>query len=153
MLPKIPLMVSLKTRQNRDPNDFAVQSFDSAAFGDGAVLGCDFVGKVVEVGKNVHKLAIDDNVAGLIWGGKSQTTVLILAHLYAGEIKGLGAYSHYTLADDNISFKIPSGLSPDSASTIPLALNTAWLALFSKGCLNIDRTQPQSVLIWGGSCK
>lgn len=37
---------------------------------------------------------------------------------------------------------------------IPLAATTSLLALFSSGCLNIDRTRgPETtVLIWGGSC-
>lgn len=46
-----------------------VQSFDSNAFGDGTVLGCDFVGEVVELGSGVTRLAKGDIVAGLIWGG------------------------------------------------------------------------------------
>ena len=46
-----------------------VQSFDSKAFGDGAVYGCDFVGKVVELGAKVTRLAAGDVVAGLVWGG------------------------------------------------------------------------------------
>jgi NADPH:quinone reductase-like Zn-dependent oxidoreductase len=47
-----------------------VQSFDGNAFGDGAVLGCDFVGDVVELGGNVRRLSKGDTVAGLIWGGE-----------------------------------------------------------------------------------
>lgn len=47
-----------------------VQSFDGNAFGDGAVLGCDFVGEVTELGEGVTHLAKGDIVAGLIWGGK-----------------------------------------------------------------------------------
>jgi NADPH:quinone reductase-like Zn-dependent oxidoreductase len=72
-----------------------------------------------------------------------------------GEIKGLGAYSQYCLADDRISFKIPESISREHASTVPLASATAWLALFSEGCLGIDRSKAKgtSVLVWGGSCK
>lgn len=47
-----------------------VQCFDSNAFGDGAVLGCDFVGEVTELGDEVTQLALGDIVAGLIWGGE-----------------------------------------------------------------------------------
>lgn len=47
-----------------------VQAFDSNAFGDGAVLGCDFVGEVVELGSEATRLAKGDIVAGLVWGGK-----------------------------------------------------------------------------------
>lgn len=47
-----------------------VQSFDSSAFGDDVVFGCDFVGKVTELGKEVSLLREGDLVAGLIWGGQ-----------------------------------------------------------------------------------
>lgn len=41
------------------------------AFGEGAVLGCDFAGEVVELGSSVTRYKKGDIVAGLIWGGKS----------------------------------------------------------------------------------
>ncbi|KAF9637478.1 Alcohol dehydrogenase superfamily zinc-containing [Lasiodiplodia theobromae] len=122
------------TAQN--PTD--VQSFDSNAFGDGAVLGCDFVGTVERTGSNVSRLQKNDTVAGLIWGG---------------EVKGLGAYSQHTIADEKIAFKVPPSVPKDQATTIPLAAATAWLALFSKNCLCIPRNgEPRhKVLVWGGS--
>jgi hypothetical protein len=72
-----------------------------------------------------------------------------------GEIKGLGAFSEYTLADEKICFKVPDSISSADAATVPLAAATAWLALFSKTCLNIKRGQsnPNPVLVWGGSSK
>lgn len=79
-----------------------------------------------------------DTVAALIWGG---------------EVKGRGAYSEYTIANECIGFKVPNSILPEAAATVPLACCTAWLALFSKNCLNIDRQSGEqtSVLIWGGS--
>lgn len=120
----------------QNPTD--VQALDSNALGDGAVLGCDFVGTVEEIGDKVTKKATGDVVAGLIWGG---------------EIHGLGAYSEATLADESISFKIPSSVSRAEAATVPLAAATAQLALFSENCLNLDRNSAKNtpVLIWGGS--
>ncbi|PYH97075.1 GroES-like protein [Aspergillus ellipticus CBS 707.79] len=120
----------------QNPTD--VQSFDRNAFGEGAVYGCDFVGEVVTLGSEVTRYVPGDVIAGLIWGG---------------EIKGLGGYSEYTLADERISYKVPKGISPAQASTLPLAAATAWLALFSKYCLDINREQAKgkSVLVWGGS--
>jgi hypothetical protein len=116
-----------------------VQTLDSNAFGTGTVLGCDFVGTVTEPGKDAKNLKEGDVIAGLIWGG---------------EIKGLGAYSSHTFADDRISFKVPKGVKLEDAATVPLASCTAWLALFSKTCLNIPRKEGKtSILIWGGSCK
>ncbi|PMD33619.1 zinc-binding dehydrogenase family oxidoreductase [Hyaloscypha variabilis F] len=119
-----------------NPTD--VQSFDGDAFGDGAVLGCDFAGIVEELGPKVSTFVVGDRIVALIWGG---------------EIHPLGAYSTYCIADERISFKIPKGLDFPEASTIPLASNTAWLALLSKDCLNIPRsnTKGTSVLVWGGS--
>jgi NADPH:quinone reductase-like Zn-dependent oxidoreductase len=115
-----------------------VQSLDGNAFGDGTVLGCDFVGTVEQVGQNTTRAKKGDTIAGLIWGG---------------EVKGHGAYSQYTLANEFISFKVPSSVSLEAAATIPLACCTAWLALFSKDCLAINSQDGKqtSVLIWGGS--
>ncbi|KAE9566914.1 hypothetical protein CGMCC3_g16934 [Colletotrichum fructicola] len=120
----------------QNPTD--VQSFDGNAFGDGAVLGCDFVGTVEETGDQVNKLKKGDTIAGLIWGG---------------EIKGIGGYSEYTVADNDISFRVPKNISLEEAVTLPLASMTSWLALFSKDCLAIPRDggKDTSVLIWGGS--
>lgn len=69
-----------------------------------------------------------------------------------GEIKGAGAYSQYTVADEDISFEVPEGITREQASTVPLAATTAWLAFFSKDCLAIDRDSKPAVLVWGGSC-
>ncbi|SPJ76456.1 related to C.carbonum toxD gene [Fusarium torulosum] len=119
----------------QNPTD--VQAFDLNLFGNGAVLGCDFAGTVERLGKNVSKVAEGDTIAGLLWGG---------------EIKGLGAYSEYTKAHESICFRVPKSISLQEAATVPLASLTAWLALFSKDSLNIDRNEPDTtVLIWGGS--
>lgn len=61
----------------------------------------------------------------------------------------------HCVADERICFKLPSDLDFPAASTVPLAANTAWLALLSKDCLNIPRGSLKgiSVLVWGGSCK
>ncbi|KAG5659039.1 hypothetical protein KAF25_007592 [Fusarium avenaceum] len=119
----------------QNPTD--VQAFDLNLFGNGAVLGCDFAGTVKRLGKNVSKVAEGDTIAGLLWGG---------------EIKGLGAYSEYTKAHESICFRVPNSISLQEATTVPLASLTAWLALFSKDSLNIDRNESdRTVLIWGGS--
>ncbi|KAM5345640.1 hypothetical protein ACJ41O_011501 [Fusarium nematophilum] len=114
-------------------------AFDVDAFGDGAVLGCDFAGTVVEAHPNVTRLRVGDSIAGFVWGG---------------EIKGLGAYSTYTIADERLSFKIPPNTSPAQASSVPLAANTSWLALFSEDCLALCRDKSAEntpLLIWGGT--
>ncbi|RJE27148.1 Alcohol dehydrogenase GroES-like domain protein [Aspergillus sclerotialis] len=118
----------------QNPTD--VQSLDANAFGDDAVLGCDFVGTVEMTGDKVSRIKAGTVIAGLIWGG---------------EIKGLGGYSEYTLADERICFPLPEGISLEQSSTVPLAACTALLALFSKNCLNVPQESGQTVLIWGGS--
>ena len=57
----------------QNPTD--VQSFDGDAFGDGAVLGCDFCGIVEKIGPGVKKLVQGDRIAGLIWGGEIKSLV------------------------------------------------------------------------------
>ncbi|KAF4831714.1 Trans-enoyl reductase ACTTS2 [Colletotrichum siamense] len=113
-------------------------ALDVNAFGDGAVLGCDFAGEVVEAHPSVTKFAKGSGIAGFIWGG---------------EIPGLGAYSSHTIADERLSFKIPESISAAEASTVLLAANTAWLALFSPDCLSLPRNPSNGdpILIWGGS--
>ncbi|KAE9371146.1 zinc-binding dehydrogenase family oxidoreductase [Stipitochalara longipes BDJ] len=120
----------------QNPTD--VQSLDGNAFGNGAVLGCDFTGTVEKLGEKVTRVKVGDRIAGLIWGG---------------EIPGLGAYSQYTVADEKICFKVPDKVSSADAATIPLAAGTAWLALYSENCLNISRTGKNAtpILVWGGS--
>ncbi|KXH49843.1 hypothetical protein CSIM01_03980 [Colletotrichum simmondsii] len=116
-------------------------AFDVDAFGDGAVLGCDFVGTVTQAHPNVSRLQVGDRIAALVWGG---------------DIKGVGAYSSYCIADERISFKVPNTVEGPKASAVPLAANTAYLALFSQDCLGLSRdicTIKPPVLIWGGSCK
>lgn len=74
---------------------------------------------------------------------------------YVGEVNGLGAYSEYTIADENICFPVPETMSGEEASTVPLASCTALLGLFSNESLALDAeaAEKSSVLIWGGSCK
>ncbi|CZS97564.1 hypothetical protein WAI453_008696 [Rhynchosporium graminicola] len=137
-LPELTKSQVLVKIANSSLNPTDVQSFDGDAFGDGAVLGCDFAGVVEKVGSEVTRYKVGDKIAALIWGG---------------EIEGLGAYSTYCVAEEAVSFKVPSGLDFTSASTVPLAANTAWLALFSKDSLNIPKTNSSetSLLVWGGS--
>ena len=125
-------------KSNADIWLYLVQSLDGNAFGDGTVLGCDFVGTVEEAGKNVSLIRKGDTIAALTWDG---------------EVKGNGAYNQYTLANEFISFKVLGSVSPEAAATVSLACRTAWLALFPQNCLVINRKSGKgaSVLIRGGS--
>ena len=46
-------------------------AFDLNAFGDGAVLGCDFAGTVQRLGSNVTRFSVGDEAAAFVWGGES----------------------------------------------------------------------------------
>lgn len=132
------------THTAQNPTD--IQSLDASAFGPGSILGCDFSGTVLQPGSAVTRVQPGDRIAGLIWGG---------------EIPSLGAYATHTLADERICFRIPAALGSADAATVPLAATTAWLALFSEGCLAIPRAEfassgalpspPPTVLIWGAA--
>lgn len=76
MLPRTRLMVHLSQHHhfNLPANRrTVVQCFDINAFGDGTVLGCDFVGTVEKVGSGVSRVVVGDVISGLIWGGLLQT--------------------------------------------------------------------------------
>ncbi|CZT08350.1 related to C.carbonum toxD gene [Rhynchosporium agropyri] len=156
-LPELTKSQVLVKIANSSLNPTDVQSFDGHAFGDGAVLGCDFVGVVEKVGSGVTRYKIGDKIAALIWGGKIEGlgaySYMFLA--YCTSVLILVATSTYCVAEEAVSFKVPSGLDFASASTVPLAGNTAWLALFSKDSLNIPKinSSETSLLVWGGSCK
>lgn len=51
------------------PLSFIGLAFDLNAFGDGAVLGCDFTGVVTRTHPSVTKLVPGDRIAALVWGG------------------------------------------------------------------------------------
>ena len=60
-----------------------------------------------------------------------------------------------TVADERLSFRIPQNISFAQASSVPLAANTAWLALFSEDRLAVSRETSGNktpLLIWGGNC-
>ena len=61
-----------------------MQSFDVNAFGDGTVLGCDFVGVVEETGPDVTRVTKGTTVAGLIWGGMYAPYISELQLSYGG---------------------------------------------------------------------
>jgi NADPH:quinone reductase-like Zn-dependent oxidoreductase len=65
-----PLSISVP-RKYRVLNHPLVQSLDADAFGDDAVLGCDFVGTVELTGDKVSRIKAGTVIAGLIWGGQS----------------------------------------------------------------------------------
>jgi NADPH:quinone reductase-like Zn-dependent oxidoreductase len=133
----LPHQVLVRTKAvAQNPTD--VKSFDDNNMGDGAVLGCDFCGRVEQLGADVTRVKVGDRIG---------------AFIFPGDKKGVGAYAEHTVADERISFKVPESMSSEAAATIPLALTTAWLAIFSPYSLGMDRSKRDGnqMLIWGGS--
>lgn len=132
-----PHQVLVRTKAvAQNPTD--VKSFDDNSIGDGAVLGCDFCGRVEQLGADVTRVKVGDRIG---------------AFIFPGDKKGVGAYAEHTVADEKICFKVPESIASEAAATIPLALTTAWLAIFSPYSLGMDRTKgdQNQMLIWGGS--
>ena len=132
--PKQLLAKVIAAAQN--PTD--IKSFDQNRFGSGAMLGCDICGSVEEVGSEVTRFKQGDRIAGLLMQGRTTQP---------------GAYAKHTIAEEGLSFKVAEGITSEEAATVPLACNTAWLALLSPYSLGIDRTKSKNtqLLIWGGS--
>lgn len=139
----------------QNPTD--VQTLDSNAFGEGTVLGCDVLGVVEEVSPG-GEIDFSAGASGAAGAKQVQKGDLLAGLLWGAEHKGLGGYSQHTiLPDTRIAFPIDEELEARfgraALSTLPLAVATAELALFSSSCLGIpkDEGKKTAVLIWGGS--
>ena len=108
------------------------------------VLGGDVAGEVVEVGSAVSRFKIGDRVMGHAVGFRDKHT-------------SERAFQAYTVLRENMTSPIPSTLSYESASVLPLCLSTAAVGLFQKDYLALQHPSvPQkptgkSLLVWGGS--
>lgn len=71
--PRIVRWVRVLVFYNLESHGFLVRSFDMKIFGEGAILGCDFVGTVEELGSEGRRIAKGDVIAGLIWGGECRS--------------------------------------------------------------------------------
>jgi NADPH2:quinone reductase len=96
-----------------------------AAGGVGTVLGMEWAGEIAALGRDAVGLKLGDRVMG----------------------SGAAAFAEYTLADHIRLFKIPDGMSFETAATLPVALTTMHNALVAVGGLRPGR----SVLIQGAS--
>ena len=109
------------------------------------VLGADVAGEVVEVGSGVSRFQPGDRVTGLGLELSSNKPAY-------------GAFQAYTVLSSHMVSPIPSTLSYESASVIPLAISTAASGLFQKDYLALQfpsappkRATGETLLIWGGS--
>jgi NADPH:quinone reductase-like Zn-dependent oxidoreductase len=110
------------------------------------IMGTDVAGEVVEVGSGAAaRFKPGDRVLGL-----------------GSELKdnnpAEGAFQHYTVIPTQVASPIPTDLSYENASVIPLGISTASCGLFQKDylALRLPTSPPaassgQLVLIWSGS--
>lgn len=96
-----------------------------------AILGCDGAGEVIAIGKNVIRFQPGDRV----W------------FCHGGLGREQGNYAQFTVMDEARAEFAPARISPTEAAAAPLALITAWEALYDRGRLQQDQT----VLIHAGA--
>ncbi|CAF1377767.1 unnamed protein product [Adineta steineri] len=131
------------THVAQNPTDWKSVYFGAAM--PGSIVGCDFSGVVVEVGKEaIGDYKKGEQVAGCVPGG---------VHADMGLH---GAYSEYVVQEASLVFRYPSKISPDKAATIPLASITAALGLFHEMGLPLPlttttTTSKPAILVWSGS--
>lgn len=80
-----------------------------------SVIGCDYAGEVVLVGKKAEKRwSVGNRVAGFVHGG---------------QYSDIGSFAEYLKVDGELAWKIPPTLSDSEAATYGVAAVTAVLAL------------------------
>ena len=89
-----------------------------------AILGCDGAGVVEQVGSEVSRFQVGDEV--------------YFCHGGLGK-KGTGNYAQYAVVDERFVAKKPQSLSFAEAAAAPLVLITAWEALYDRGRLEAGR--------------
>ena len=111
-----------------------------------AVIGIDVAGEVVEVGKNVTRFQKGDRVLGYCRGVDKQVNS-----------SAEGAFQNYVVLQADFTSHIPSSVSYESASVIPLGLSTAAAGLFQDDQLGLQyptvppKPTGKTLLVWGGS--
>ncbi|KDE09819.1 hypothetical protein MVLG_00217 [Microbotryum lychnidis-dioicae p1A1 Lamole] len=120
-----------------NPTDWKHRDFVSPP---GAGLGCDFCGRVVQLGQGVQNVKEGDRVAGFIHGGKDEKH---------------GSFAEYLKTEATLVWKVPDSVDAEEAAALGgIAPHTAFQALD----LRLGIPQPskpistsQPLLVWGGS--
>ncbi|UJR32645.1 hypothetical protein I4U23_020105 [Adineta vaga] len=122
-----------------NPTDWKHVQFGLAK--EGSIVGCDFAGVVVGIGKkaagNYRK---DERVVGCVHGGLDP------------EMNIRGAFSEYVVQEASLVFRYPSTMTPEQAVTLPLVSITAALGIFHEMGLPFPpATVNTNFLVWAGS--
>jgi NADPH:quinone reductase-like Zn-dependent oxidoreductase len=110
------------------------------------VMGYDVAGEVIEVGAGVTRFKVGDRVVGMATG----TSKLLNTPTKSG-------FQLYPVLLEHMTSHIPSTLSFEQASVIPLGFSTAACGLFQKDHLGLQlpsmspKPTGETVLVWGGS--
>jgi len=136
------------------------------------ILGTDVAGVVEQVGEDVSHVKVGDRVLGSVSLSfppfrrpTPKGTDNSLAVLHYSHALGLGtsdprhsAFQEYAVIHGTTIARIPSSVSFERATVLPLALSTASAGLYQPGYLELpypSATTPpstgKSILIWGGS--
>ncbi|KAI0674318.1 oxidoreductase [Trametes maxima] len=108
----------------------------------GRILGLDWAGEVVQVGRNVTSRQVGERVAGFVLGNSSD---------------GIGAFAEYVKSPADLVWRIPEKLSYDEAASMSIGLCTCAQALYHKGRLELPLPGKEAVernewfFIYGGS--
>jgi NADPH:quinone reductase-like Zn-dependent oxidoreductase len=109
----------------------------------GSIIGCDYAGKVAKVGRNAPgNWEVGDRAAGWVHGG-----------LFPDR----GSFAEYLKIPGDLSWKVPTTVSDEEASTYGVSAVTAMLALNTRLAVPwLDRPieqkrQDSAILIYAGS--
>jgi len=90
------------------------------------IPGLEIAGRVVATGGSASRFAIGDLVGALVTGG---------------------GYAEYAVANENVTFALPQGLTVTEAAALPETFMTVWLNLFERGQFR----EGESIMIHGGA--
>jgi len=110
------------------------------------IMGFDVAGEVVEIGKNVKDFKTGDRVVGLARATDEDVNN-----------PSQGGFQEYVILEPRLTAHIPSTISYETASVIPLGAATAAAGLFQKDHLSLQHpnlkpiSTGKTLIIWGGS--